>query len=89
MWSFSITRLVPPSFLFAQPWNTLDVRCLSIANQFRFSVVAAEFVSSIYVGVSLAKLKKINNHSMIKMISGIQNYVYYHLKKNEEIWFGR
>ena len=26
---------------------------------------------------------------MIKMISGVQNYVYYHLKKNEEIWFGR
>ena len=26
---------------------------------------------------------------MIKMILGVQNDVYYHLKKNKEIWFGR
>ena len=42
---------VSSSHLFAQPWN--------IANQFRFSVVPAEFMSTVYVGVSLSKLKKL------------------------------
>ena len=45
-------------------------------------------MSRIYFVVRSAKIKKIYViHSKTKMISGVQNYIYFHLQKNEELWF--
>ena len=68
---------MPSLFLLAQPWNTLY-------KEWQL------FLSLIFNRIRVFfQIKKQSSHIGLKMISGVQSYVYFHIKKNEEVWYNR
>ena len=68
---------MPSLFLLAQPWNTL----------FKEGQL---FLSLIFNRIRVFfQIKKESSHIGLKMISGVQSYVYFHIKKDEEMWYNR